>query len=140
MVKRFMSIRNLVITASLVLTTQVLYAAEPHQCQQQRMEGSQFEMCLVPAGAFRHDLYTLKVDGVLLLVLVDDFAESVDLAHKVPEGPSLEFPLSRKGENPIHITGGCVPESKDGLEVARICNFLWGKVQIIRDVRFEFKQ
>lgn len=28
---------------------------------------------------------------------------------------------------------------KDGAEVARVCNFYWGKYQVVKDVRFEFK-
>jgi hypothetical protein len=42
-------------------------------------------------------------------------------------------------EKSVTIQGGCVPESKDGAEVARICNFFWGKYQVVKDVRFEFK-
>lgn len=115
------------------------YASEPAQCRTQTAEKIAFEICLLPGAAFQHDLYTLKADKVLLAALVDDYAESVQLEHKVPDGPSIEFPLSRQGGNPVVIAGGCVPESKDGLEVARICNFRWGKVQIIKDIRFEFK-
>ncbi len=115
------------------------YASEPARCQTQTAEKIVFEMCLLPGAAFQHDLYTLKADKVLLAALVDDYAESVQLEHKVPDGPSIEFALSRQGSNPVSIVGGCVPESKDGAEVARVCNFRWGKVQIIKDVRFEFK-
>lgn len=124
------------IVASLVPNA---YASEPAQCQSQTAEKTVFEMCLLPGAAFQHDLYTLKADKVLIAALVDDYAESVQLEHKVLDGPTIEFPLSRQGANPVSIVGGCVPESKDLVEVARVCNFRWGKVQIIKDVRFEFK-
>ncbi|MYN15940.1 hypothetical protein GTP81_04175 [Rugamonas sp. FT107W] len=124
------------ITACLIQTA---HASEPAQCQTQTVEKTVFEMCLLPGAAFQHDLYTLKADKVLIAALVDDYAESVQLEHKLLDGPTIEFPLSRQGGNPVSIVGGCVPESKDQLEVARVCNFRWGKVQIIKDVRFEFK-
>ncbi|KHK49183.1 signal peptide protein [Ralstonia sp. A12] len=126
----------LLLAASAACATAI--AAEPPRCQRQTAENIAFEMCLVPSGAFQHDLYTLKADKVLIAALVDDYAESVRLEHKIPEGLSIEFPLSKQGGNPMQITGGCVPESRDGAEVARVCNFHWGKVQIIKDVRFEF--
>lgn len=114
-------------------------AAEPPQCKQQNIEKSVIEMCLLPGAAFQHDLYTLKADKVLIFALVDDYSEKVELEHTIPEGVSIEFPLSKQGEKTIKIRGGCVPESKDGAEVARVCNFYWGKYQVVKDVRFEFK-
>jgi hypothetical protein len=63
----------------------------------------------------------------------------VELAHTIPPGLTMELPLSKQGINPIKITGGCVPEIKDELEIARMCNFYWGKWQVVKDVRFEFK-
>lgn len=114
-------------------------AAEPPQCKQQTVEKSVIEMCLLPGGAFQHDLYTLKADKVLIFALVDDYSENIELEHAIPEGPALEFPLSRQGGKSVTIKGGCTPESKDGAEVARVCNFFWGKYQIVKDVRFEFK-
>lgn len=114
-------------------------AAEPPQCKQETVEKSVIEMCLLPGAAFQHDLYTLKVDKVLIFALVDDYSENVQLEHVIPEGPAIEFALSRQGEKSVTIKGGCVPESKDGAEVARVCNFYWGKHQIVKDARFEFK-
>ncbi len=114
-------------------------AAEPPQCKQQTIEKSVVEMCLLPGAAFQHDLYTLKADKVLVFALVDDYSENVMLEHTIPEGLSIEFPLSKQGEKTVKIHGGCVPESKDGAEVARVCNFFWGKFHIVKDVRFEFK-
>lgn len=96
-------------------------------------------MCLLPGAAFQHDLYTLKADKVLIFALVDDYAEKMQIEHVLPEGPSIEFPLSKQGEKSVTIKGGCVPESKDGAEVARVCNFFWGKHQVVKDVRFEFE-
>jgi hypothetical protein len=115
------------------------FSAEPPQCKKQTVEKTVFEMCLLPGAAFQHDLYTLKADKVLIFSLVDDYAESVQLEHKIPEGPAIEFPLSRQDGNPVRITGGCLPESKDGAEVARVCNFRWGQIDVVKDVRFEFK-
>ena len=77
--------------------------------------------------------------GALIFALTDDYAEQVELTHTVPEGLSIEYPLSKQGEKVVKITGGCLPESKDGAEVARVCNFHWGKYQVVRDQRFEFQ-
>lgn len=113
-------------------------AAEPLRCERQTVERSVAEMCLHPGAAFQHDLYTLKVDRVLIFALVDDFAEQVELQHTIPEGLAIEFPLSKQEGKTVAIKGGCVPVSKDGAEVARVCNFSWGKFQVVRDVRFDF--
>jgi hypothetical protein len=127
-----------IIALSLIASNGVL-AAEPPQCKQQTIEKSVIEMCLLPGAAFQHDLYTLKSDKVLIFALVDDYSEKVELEHTIPPGLSVEFPLSQQGEKIVKIKGGCVPESKDGAEVARVCNFYWGKHQIVKDIRFEFK-
>lgn len=127
------------VAAFLLLTPFCAQAAEPPQCKQQVIEKTTVEMCLLPGAAFQHDLYTVKADKVLLVALVDDYAEKVELEHTIPTGPAIEFPLSLQGEKSTKIKGGCVPESKDGAEVARLCNFYWGKHQIVKDVRFEFK-
>lgn len=132
--------RTLFITALLPwMVSTAVWAAEPPQCQQQTVEKSVVEMCLLPGAAFQHDLYTLKADKTLIFALVDDYVEKVELTHTIPEGMSIEFPLSKQGEKMVKISGGCVPESKDGAEVARLCNFYWGKHQVVKDVRFEFK-
>lgn len=110
----------------------------PPQCKQQTVEKSVVEMCLLPGAAFQHDLYTLEADKVLIFALVDDYSENVVLEHTIPEGITMEFPLSKQGEKTVQIRGGCVPVSKDGAEVARVCNFFWGKHQVVKDVRFEF--
>jgi hypothetical protein len=96
------------------------------------------EICLVPGAAFQHDEYTLKADNVLIFALMDDYVEQIELTHAVPDGPALELPLSAQGGKTVNIRGGCVPQSKDVAEVARVCNFSWGKRQIVKDVRFEF--
>ena len=128
-----------VLSAALALLPTLCDAAAPPQCKQQRTENISFEMCLLPGASFQHDLYTLKADKVLIFALVDDFAERVELVHTIPDGPAIEFPLSRQGSQSVTISGGCVPESKDGAEVARVCNFLWGKLHVVKDVHFEFK-
>jgi hypothetical protein len=114
-------------------------AAEPQQCKVQKAENVSFEICLQPGASFQHDIYTLKADRVLLFALVDDFSEKVELEHTIPAGITIEFPLSKQGAPTVKISGGCVPESKDGAEVARTCNFFWGKYQVIKDARFEFE-
>ena len=113
-------------------------AAESPQCKQQTVEKSLIEICLVKGAAFQHDFYTLKADKSLIFALVDDYADNVQLEHTVPDGEVIEFPLSMQGGKTVTIKGGCVPESKDGYESARVCNFYWGKHQIVKDVRFEF--
>lgn len=131
--------RTLSVVLLLLLASIEALAAEPPQCKQQTVEKSVIEMCLLPGAAFQHDLYTLKADKVLIFALVDDYSEKVEMEHTIPEGLTIEFPLSKQGEKIVKIRGGCVPESKDGAEVARVCNFYWGKHQVVKDVRFEFK-
>lgn len=113
-------------------------AAATQQCNKQTIEKTVVEICLVPGAAFQHDVYTLKADNVLVFALVDDYVEKVNLEHAIPEGMAIEMPLSKQGEKIARIEGGCVPESKDGAEVARICNFAWGRYQVVKDVRFAF--
>lgn len=110
-------------------------AAAP-ECQRQAVEKSVAEMCVVRGGNFQHDTYMLKVDGALIFALADDFSENVSLEHEVPTGPALEFPLSIQGQKVVKIVGGCKPVSKDGAEIARVCNFSWGRHQVVKDVRF----
>lgn len=112
-------------------------AATPN-CKKTTIEKSLIEMCLVPGAAFQHDVYTMKVDNVMVFALIDDYVEKVELEHTVPEGMAIELPLSKQGEKIARIKGGCVPESKDGAEVARVCNFSWGRYQVVKDVRFDF--
>jgi hypothetical protein len=133
-----MKLSSLVIFASALACAPVI-AAEPAECKQQTIENSVIEMCLLRGGAFEHDLYTMKAGKTLIFALVDDYADSVELTHTIPPGLTIEFPLSKQGSNPIKITGGCVPESKDGAEIARLCNFHWGKFHVVKDIRFEFK-
>lgn len=127
-----------IILLSFFVSAGVLAAGPPH-CKQQIVEKSVIEICIVPGAAFEHDLYTLKADKVLVFALVDDYSEKVELVHTIPEGLSKEFPLSKQGDKVVKIRGGCVPESKDGVEVARLCNFYWGKHQVVKDIRFVFK-
>ena len=115
-----------------------LFAAEQPKCHQQTVEKVTIEMCLLPGAAFQHELYTMKADKTLIFALVDDYSEKIELEHTIPPGLTLEFKLSKQDANPIKITGGCVPESKDGAEVARMCNFYWGKHQVVKNIRFEF--
>lgn len=128
---------KLLIVFSIMLCTDVFASGQP-KCQQQTVENVVIEMCLLSGAAFQHDLYTMKADKTLIFALVDDYSEKVELEHTIPEGITIEFQLSKQNINPIKITGGCVPESANGAEVARVCNFYWGKYQIVKNVRFEF--
>lgn len=131
--------KKALITLSTLLLVSSAFAAEAPDCRQQKVEQSVVEICLIPGPPFQHDVYTLKLDKKLIFALVDDFAESVSLEHAIPEGPALEFPLSLQGGKSVKISGGCVPESKDNIEVARVCNFHWGRFHVVKGVRFEFK-
>jgi len=86
----------------------------------------------------QHDVYVLKADNQHVFALMDDYVEKVELSHTIPDGVTIELPLSKQGERTVVIKGGCVPESKDGMEVGRVCNFTWGKHQIVKDARFTF--
>lgn len=131
-------LRGAAACAALVLAG---HAAAAPDCRTQRTGDTTIEMCLFPGQAFQHDLYVLKADNVPVFALVDDFAENVTLQHTIPPGLSMELALSRKAGSAgtsVTIKGGCVPESKDGAEVARLCNFHWGEEHIVKDVRFTF--
>ena len=127
-----------IVLFSFFVSAGALAAGQP-QCRQQIVDKSVIEMCVVPGGAFEHDIYTLRADKILIFALVDDYSEKVELEHTIPDGVSLEFPLSTQGEKVVKIRGGCVPENKDGVEIARLCNFYWGKYQVVKDIRFVFK-
>jgi hypothetical protein len=109
------------------------------ECQTQAGANFTALICLARGQAMQHDLYSLVVDKALIFTLTDDFSEDVHLKHTIPPGLTLEHPLSRAaGSNTVEITGGCVPESKDEMEVARVCNFSWGGTQVVNNVRFTF--
>ncbi len=127
------------IAASLVVPAVWAQSKPAPECRSQQVEKSRVDMCLAHGGAFQHDTYMLRVDGTLIFALTDDYAEQVELTHTVPEGLTIEYPLSKQGEKVVKITGDCLPESKDGAEVARVCNFHWGKYQVVKDQRFEFQ-
>lgn len=134
----FVKLLSVLTFITAITYTQVI-AAESLECQRQTVEKSVIEMCLQRGAAFQHDVYILKSDRVPIFALVDDYADKVELEHTIPPGLTIEFPLSKQGGNVVKITGGCVPESKGGFEVARLCNFHWGKLHVVKDVRFEFK-
>jgi len=114
------------------------HAVAAPDCRVQRTDDVVIEMCLLAGAMMQHDMYVLKADNTTILALVDDFAENVTVEHTIPDGLSMEFPLSRQGGKTVTIKGGCTPESKDGAEVARVCNFHWGQRHIVKDVRFTF--
>jgi hypothetical protein len=126
-----------VLTTTIALSS-ATYAATP-DCRKTKVENTEIQMCLTPGENFQHDIYTLKADRVIIFSLVDDFVENVSLVHTIPDGPTIEFPLSKQGEKTISIVGGCLPVSEDQIEIARICNFSWGKYQVVKNVRFDFK-
>lgn len=123
--------------AALLLATAAQAASKP-QCQSQVVQGSKIELCMNPGSGMQHDTYVLRADSVLIFALVDDYVEKVTLEHRIPEGLTIEFPLSKQGTPTVTLSGGCVPVSQGGAEVARVCNFTWGQHKIITDWRFEF--
>jgi hypothetical protein len=123
---------------------EMAYATEP-KCQSQKVEGHLAKLCVV-STPFRHDVYTLWVDGEPIFTLPDDYVENVSLTHRIPEDAAIEFPLSRQGTPTVTITGGCTPISerqdmggkKIGIEVGRSCSFTWGNVTILKDLQVRF--
>ena len=130
--------KKIVISIAISFTSISSFANSIEKCQLQKIESVKVDMCLQPGANFQHDQYILKFDNSMIFSLTDDYAENVQLEHIIPAGSALEFPLSLQGEKSIKISGGCAPVSKDGMEVARICNFSMGKHQIVNNVRFEF--
>jgi hypothetical protein len=122
------------LVAALTFST-TAFAAE---CKGEKIENSNIEMCLIRGESFQHDIYRLTADKVVIFALADDYVENVTLEHTIPDGLTIEFPLSKQGEKKVKITGGCIPVSENETEVARVCNFYWGKYQVVKDVRFEF--
>jgi hypothetical protein len=106
-------------------------------CEERTVSGHHAKMCRYDPGMFKHWTFSLEVDGETIFALVDDYVEQVNLTHTVPEGLALELPLSQQGKKVISILGGCVPViSQSGTEVARQCDFTWGDVKIVDNVRF----
>ncbi|MFC5476377.1 hypothetical protein [Paraherbaspirillum soli] len=122
--------------AAITFSTSAFSAPE---CKQEKIENSNIEMCLIRGESFQHDIYMLKADKVVIFALTDDYVENISLEHTIPDGLAIEFPLSKQGGKNVKITGGCVPEIKDDAEIARVCNFYWGKYPVVKDVRFEFQ-
>ncbi len=110
-------------------------------CREQTTQGHTAKMCVLDPGMFKHYQYTLTVDGEHIFTLVDDYVETISLTHKIPEGPALELALSKQDMNPITISGGCKPilNSEGNAEIGRLCNIKWGKIDIVKDAKFEFE-
>lgn len=111
-------------------------AEETQQCDTQEVDNHKSVICLHDPGLFRHWTFSLVVNRQLILNVVDDFAEKVNLTHKIPSGTTMELPLSQGKRGEISLVGGCVPESEKEIEIARVCNFSWGNIKIIDNVRF----
>ena len=108
-------------------------------CRIQIVDKDILTMCLHKGDPFQHDHYSLSLNHQLIFHLVDDYVERIELEHIVPTGPSLEFSLSRRASSQrVKILGGCVPVSKNNLEIARKCDFTWGPFQAVRNVWFDF--
>lgn len=139
---KYLSFSLLAVIAACVAFTAGADADSPTdlqpRCSKSDVESATVEMCLYPGGVFQHDTYVMRLNGVMVFALADDFVEQVVLTHKVLAGPAIEFPLSR-GEREVTISGGCVPESRDGAEAARVCNFRWGRYDVVRELRFSFE-
>ena len=115
------------------------------QCKENTVDKHKVKICRQEGGLFKHDHYSLTVDGELIFKLIDDYAEDVSLKHKTIEGPALEMPLSANKEPYVTISGGCVSVSKKDklggkeidIEVGRKCNFTWGAIRIVENVEFK---
>lgn len=77
-------------------STPVFFALEPPQCKQQTIEKTVMEISFIPGTTLHHDVYTPKAVIVLLFALLDDYSESVELDHTIPEGFSIKFPHSKQ--------------------------------------------
>lgn len=129
--------KSLFLLIFLSISSTSVFAKETQQCATQVVGDHTSTLCLHDPGMFQHWIFSLVVDGQLILNVVDDFAEAVKLTHTIPPGLALELPLSKGEKGQVELVGGCLPESKGDVEIARICNFRWGGVKIIDDVRFE---
>jgi hypothetical protein len=106
------SMKPLLLTPILAFAMTSAVAVEASRCQQSSIEKSVIEICLLPGAVFQHDVYTLKVDKVLLFSIVDDFVERVELLHTVPEGPSIEFPSRSKAKRRQRFPAAACPKAK----------------------------
>ncbi len=136
-----MNTRSAVLLLGLLIPVSGFAAQETVTCQEQTTLGHTAKLCLHNPGMFKHYQFALSVDGEQILSLVDDYSETFSLTHKVPEGLSIEFPLSKQGMNPVTLSGGCKPvlSAAGDAEIGRVCNIKWGKVDIIKDAKFSFE-
>jgi hypothetical protein len=126
-------------TVARLLASESPAQPSPPQCKLQRLAVDHVsEICLIKGANFDHDYFTLRVDSLEVFHIADDYVESVELKHKIPRDTSIEFPLSLQGSAESTLRGGCVPVEKDGVSVASICNFTWGNIPVVKDVRFDF--
>lgn len=110
------------------------------KCQEQVVDGHKSKICFNNPGMFMHWQFSLEVDGEHIFTLIDDFVEQISLTHRMPEGLAIEMPLSAKqGTKTVTISGGCVSvfSPKGQTEIARKCNFMWGKTPVIKEAVFE---
>jgi tetratricopeptide (TPR) repeat protein len=129
-----------IICLFLLATTVHAQDEKKADCRQQVVEKDILTICHQSSGPFQHYHFSLSLNNQLIFLLVDDYVEKVELEHVVPEGPAIEFSLSKQaGTKRVKISGGCVPLiSQDQTELARKCDFSWGKERIIRNVWFDF--
>jgi hypothetical protein len=120
----------------ILLLLQVNLFALKVQCETQTTGEHNATICLKDYGNFKHWIFSLEVDNQLIFELVDDFAENINLLHKIPKGLVLELPLSKNSKDEVSIVGGCKPISENETEIARVCNFQWGNKKIIENIKF----
>lgn len=133
-----MNIRSVIVLLFFASLSEMTWAATKEECRGQKINANKFEICLQRGQNFQHDSYILRLDNSTIFSVVDDFAEDVKLTHIIPSGPAIEFAPSLDGSKTSTISGGCVPVSERNVEIARVCNFNWGNLNIVKDVRFEF--
>ncbi len=136
-----MNTRSVALLLGMLIPVSGYAAQETVTCREQTTQGHTAKLCLHDPGMFRHYQFSLSVDGEQIFSLVDDYAETFSLTHKMPEGPSIEFPLSKQDMNPITLSGGCKPvlSAAGDAEIGRVCDIKWGKVDIIKDAKFSFE-
>ncbi|MDR2852524.1 MAG: hypothetical protein LBV61_05655 [Burkholderiaceae bacterium] len=130
--------------ALLGLLATAAYAIEPPLCATQTFGADTNELC-VTRMPFQHSYYTLKVRGLPIFILPDNFVEDVVLTHTLPSPSNAATgdPQSTPAPSTVKIAGGCVPIKERqqlgiSVETGRRCSFKWGDADILKDLVIKF--